>query len=161
MKKHIANKHGITLMELLLSVSLLAIFGLFITEFLTTAWLSSEKNLSRAKCIIAAENMIELAGSMGIINTEESVTQTYARIIANQLDSAAPPLINVATWSQILPDSIIHPDMTGTYLAKIATDTTDTGSYTLYVGDAFLANVIEIHSFYATEPLTIDYNLSL
>ncbi len=156
---------GFTLMEILLTIGLLAIFGVFVLEFLTTAWLGTEKDLSRIKCITAAENVIEMANALAI-ETEEDLEDTYKRLFTFDGKTAvdplsAPPVINVATWTQLIKTSPIHPDGIGEFLAKIATSTLSAGTYTVIIGDQSLANVVEIQTAYATQPVLINYNLGL
>lgn len=153
---------GFTLMEILLTIGLLAIFGVFVLEFLTTAWLGTEKDLSRIKCITAAENVIELANSIAIEKPDEDLEMTYRRLLAfdgitSVNPNLAPPLIDVSTWTQIIKTSPVHPDGVGEFLAKIATSTLAAGTYTVIIGDQSLANRVEIQTAYATQPVLINY----
>lgn len=146
-------------MELLLSVALLAIFGVFALEYLSAAWLSSEKDISRIKCLTTSENILEMAGAMGIAEPD-SLEETYVKIFSNSFD-APPAGFNVATWTLLASDSAVHPDGIGKFLAKIATAADQISSYSLFVGDANLANMIEIQSVYSTQSVTIDFGLDL
>lgn len=154
---------GFTLMEVILTIGLLAIFGVFTLEFLTSSWLGTEKDLSRIKCITAAENIIEMSAALGIANSggDDTLIDTYKKIFSNDFVSVPPPNIDVATWSLISRSSFVHPDRIGNYMAKIATETGGVSTYTLFVGDASLANVVEIKTGYATQAVMIDYNFEL
>lgn len=151
---------GFTLMEVILSVGLMAIFGVFTLEFLTSSWLGTEKDLSRIKCITAAENIIEMSAALGIANPGDSLDNTYRKIFSN--DFIAPDAgLNVATWSLISKSSFVHPDQISNFMARIAQDPGSISTYTLYVGDANLANVIEVKTGYATQAVMIDYGFDL
>ncbi len=166
LKKHksLTASRGFTLMEILLSVALIAIFGVFVMEFLTTAWLASEKDFSRIKCTVAAENIIELAGALAIASPTNDLETTYKRILSNDFVSDPPPDDDVSTYTSIVKTSVIQPDRFGNFLAQIATEphsATNLGTYTLSVGDSHLANVVEIQTGYATKPVEINYNLDI
>lgn len=146
-------------MEILLSVALLAIFAVFIMEFLTNMWLASEKDFSRIKCVVAAENILEMAGGLAIAKGSNSLEDTYKRILSNDFVSPSPPEIDVATWTLIDNRSIIHPDGVGNYMVRIATEANSVGTYSLFAGDVSLANVIEIKSAYSSQSMVIDFGL--
>jgi prepilin-type N-terminal cleavage/methylation domain-containing protein len=151
------HRHGFTLMEVILTIGLLAIFGVFVLEFLTTAWLGTEKDFARIKCIAAAENIVEMAGAMGIVNSDDSLETTVAKILAAS-DFPAPAL-NVATWTPLVATAAVHPDRYSSFMARIATEPGNIGTFSLFVGDVGMANVIEIKTGYATQSVLIDYNL--
>lgn len=156
------RQRGLTLMEILLTIALLAIFGVFVMEFLTTSYLATEKDFSRIKCIGAAENILEMAGGLGIsdevsLDDEASLILTFRKIFSNSFDS--PPMINVATWTLLPLDSPAHPDGVGSFLAQIATGPNQVSSFTLYVADANLANRIEVKTAFTRQVVEIDYGL--
>lgn len=157
---------GFTLMEILLTIGLLAIFGVFVLEFLTTAWLGTEKDLSRIKCITAAENIIEMANALAI-ESGEDLEDTYKRLFkfdgkTNVVMPAPVPVVDLSTYTRLIPTSPIHPDGVGEFFAMIATYSDDPiCTYTVKVGDQFLANVVEIQTAYATQSVMIDYNFEL
>ncbi len=158
------QNRGLTLMELLLSIALMAIFGVFLMEFLTSSWLATEKDFSRIKCVTTANNILEMAGGMAIANSNnppsgDDLETTYKRILGNDF-SPTPPNIDVSTWTLIAKDSPLHPDRIGYFYAQIATYPGYNGSYTLFVGDALLANVIEIKTSYSSQPVAIDYGIT-
>lgn len=148
-------------MELLLTVALLSVFGLFTLEYLTAAWVSAEKDNARNKCTVAALSIADMASGLAIAYAGDSpsLELTYQRIFSKDFDS--PELSDVSTWTPLLKDSSLHPDGVGNFLAKIATSTGSLGTYTLSVGDAYLANVVEIHCVYATSSVLIDYGTNL
>jgi hypothetical protein len=149
-------------MELLLTAVLLAIFGLFTLEYLTAAWVSSEKDNARSKSVITASSIADMAAALGIGYAQDSPTLelTYQRIFSNDFDNP-DTTIDVSTWTTILKDSVIHPDGIGNYLARVATSEGSIGTYSLFVGDAYLANVVEIHCAYSTSTVLIDYGTEL
>lgn len=165
MTNHTGKRHGATLIEMLLVAALLGILGLFVMEFLTTAWLSSEKDMSRTGCLIAGENLIEKAAALAIARPGDlgsvgnNVTNAYKMILGNNYINV--PSMNVATWTQISAATQALPGEHGAFLARIATDTSVVGSYTLFVGDALLGNKISIQSYYASKTCLIDFNQEL
>jgi prepilin-type N-terminal cleavage/methylation domain-containing protein len=156
------KRSGVTLIEMLFTTALLAIFAVFVMEYLTTAWFASEKTFNRSKCIVAGENIIETVNALGIADQtsasdEEAMILAYRKVFSNEFDS--PATIDVATWTTIKKDSFAHPDGYTAILSRIATETGQICSYTLYIADANLANQIEIKTSFTKDAISIDYGI--
>lgn len=139
-----AEEKGFTMFEILVSIAILAVVGVFSMEFLVAAKTSSDREVVRVKCMTAAENILELSNAYGMVTTPNSLIDTYKTMFASEV---------VTEWCTIDSTAAFHADGFRQLRAKIEVDAAigQVSSYTLHVEDVSTGIAVSLKGNYVTK----------
>ncbi len=102
------KRKGLTLMELLLTISLLAVLSTFISHHMFTSWDAAEKNFGQIHAAVTAANIYE--GLLAQMSDPATATNTASFLAALPMESETYLSADSKTLAK---DSIYHAAGTG------------------------------------------------